>query len=215
MSQGPRKAMSTSLRRTVFRFTSLWLIFKRKGDLLLRHRTSLIFSLHGISDIASWKLTYWCQVMPDGIKESKSTLSQVWLVIWWLQFITWTNVDINVNPKNTFQVIFSMSTLDSNLRNWSWNFVFKNGCQLYQWVISYRHTFSSILVKANDALSSITPQGTHLPWTKWPPFCRQHFEMPFLWMKSFVLLFHFHWSLFPRFQLTIIQHWIRKWLDAV
>ena len=28
----------------------------------------------------------------------------------------------------------------------------------------------------------------------------------FLWMKSFVFWLKFHWSLFPRVQLTIIQH---------
>ena len=45
----------------------------------------------------------------------------------------------------------------------------------------------------------------HLPWTKWTPFRRQYFQMHFC--ESF--WFKFHWSLFPRFQLTITQHWFR------
>ena len=43
------------------------------------------------------------------------------------------------------------------------------------------------------------------PWTKWLPFHRQHLQMYFhkwKWLKSFVFWFKFHWSLFPRVQLT-------------
>ena len=36
----------------------------------------------------------------------------------------------------------------------------------------------------------------------------------FSWMKMYELRFKFQWSLFPRVQLTIVQHWLRKWLDA-
>ena len=31
----------------------------------------------------------------------------------------------------------------------------------------------------------------------------------FSWIKSVLLRFKFHWSLFPRVQLTIFQHWFR------
>ena len=34
-------------------------------------------------------------------------------------------------------------------------------------------------------------------------------------MKSFVFWFEFHWSLFLSGQLTITQHWFKKWLGAV
>ena len=40
------------------------------------------------------------------------------------------------------------------------------------------------------------------------------FSNPFSRMKSFVFWFEFHWSLFLRVQLTISQHWFRKWLGA-
>ena len=35
------------------------------------------------------------------------------------------------------------------------------------------------------------------------------------WMKALKFLLKFHWSLFPRVQLTIFQHWFRKWIGAV
>ena len=33
-------------------------------------------------------------------------------------------------------------------------------------------------------------------WTKWPPFCRQHFQT------------HFHWNLFLSVWLSISQYWL-------
>ena len=36
----------------------------------------------------------------------------------------------------------------------------------------------------------------------------------FSWMKMLEFRLKFHWSLFPRVQLTIFQHWFRWWLCA-
>ena len=36
----------------------------------------------------------------------------------------------------------------------------------------------------------------------------------FSWMKMLEFRLKFHWSLFLRVQLTIFQHWFRKWLGA-
>ena len=41
--------------------------------------------------------------------------------------------------------------------------------------------------------------------TKWPPFSRRHIHA-FSWMNMFQFRLKFHWSLFARVQLTIIQH---------
>ena len=41
------------------------------------------------------------------------------------------------------------------------------------------------------------------------------FSSAFSWMKIFEFRLKFHWSLFLRVQLTIFQHWFRKWLGAV
>ena len=41
------------------------------------------------------------------------------------------------------------------------------------------------------------------------------FTMHFLeWMKKIIFWFKFHWKFFRYMQLSIIQHWFRKWLDA-
>ena len=40
------------------------------------------------------------------------------------------------------------------------------------------------------------------------------FSDAFSWMKIFEFRLKFHWSLFPRVQLTIVQHWFRQWLGA-
>ena len=42
--------------------------------------------------------------------------------------------------------------------------------------------------------------------TKWPPFRRRHFKHIFVNVR---ILFNFHWNLFLRVQLTILQHWFR------
>ena len=34
------------------------------------------------------------------------------------------------------------------------------------------------------------------------------------WMKMYKFWFRFHWSLFPRVQLTMFQHWFSQWLGA-
>ena len=36
----------------------------------------------------------------------------------------------------------------------------------------------------------------------------------FYWMKMYKLWLRFHWSFFPGVQLTIFQHWFRKWLGV-
>ena len=40
------------------------------------------------------------------------------------------------------------------------------------------------------------------------------FSNAFSWMKIFNFRLRFPWRLFPRFQLTIFQHWFRWWLGA-
>ena len=40
------------------------------------------------------------------------------------------------------------------------------------------------------------------------------FSNAFPWMKMHKFRLRFHWGLFLRVQLTISQHWLRKWLGA-
>ena len=55
---------------------------------------------------------------------------------------------------------------------------------------------------------------THLPLDKMAAISQTTFSNAFSWMKSFVFWFKFRRSLFLRVQLTISQHWFRKWLGA-
>ena len=55
---------------------------------------------------------------------------------------------------------------------------------------------------------------THLPLDKMAAILQTVFSYAFSWMKNFVFCLKFNWSLFPRFQLTITQHWFSKWLGA-
>ena len=40
------------------------------------------------------------------------------------------------------------------------------------------------------------------------------FSNTFSWMKMYEFRLRFHWRLFLKVQLTIFQHWFRKWLGA-
>ena len=55
---------------------------------------------------------------------------------------------------------------------------------------------------------------THLPLDEMPTISQTTFVKAFSWMKNFEFWLKFLWSLFLRVQLTITQHWFRKWLGA-
>ena len=50
---------------------------------------------------------------------------------------------------------------------------------------------------------------THLPLDKMAAILQTTVWKAFSWMQSFIFQFKFLWSLFPRVQLTILQHWFR------
>ena len=55
---------------------------------------------------------------------------------------------------------------------------------------------------------------THWGRDKMAAIFQMTFSNAFSWMKMFKFRLRFHWSLFPRVQLTIFQHWFRKWLGT-
>ena len=55
---------------------------------------------------------------------------------------------------------------------------------------------------------------THLTLDKMAAISQTTFSNAFSWMKMLEFLLKFHWNLFPRAQLTIIQHWLRQWLGT-
>ena len=58
-----------------------------------------------------------------------------------------------------------------------------------------------------------------LAWSHWSrdqidAILQTTFSNVFSWMKLYWFRLKIHWSLFPRAQLTIFQHWFRQWLGA-
>ena len=58
-------------------------------------------------------------------------------------------------------------------------------------------------------------QVTHWGRDKMATIFQTTFSNAFSWMKMFKFRLRFHWSLFPRVQLTIFQHRLRWWIGAV
>ena len=56
---------------------------------------------------------------------------------------------------------------------------------------------------------------THCGRDKMAAIFQTIFSSAFSWMEIYKLRLIFHWNLFPVVQLTIFQHWFRKWLGAV
>ena len=55
---------------------------------------------------------------------------------------------------------------------------------------------------------------THWGRNKMADIFQTTFSNAFSWMKMYEFRLRFHWNLFLRFELTIFQHWFRKWLGA-
>ena len=55
---------------------------------------------------------------------------------------------------------------------------------------------------------------THWGRDKMAAIFQTKFSNAYSWIKMLTFLLRFHWSLFPRVQLTIFKHWFRWWLGA-
>ena len=67
-----------------------------------------------------------------------------------------------------------------------------------------------LLVPVSDVAKKSSAPSQIEGETKWPPFSRRHFQMPFLNKeKMYEFRLRFYLSLFPRVQLTTFQHWYR------
>ena len=55
----------------------------------------------------------------------------------------------------------------------------------------------------------LSNHSTHWGWDKMASIFQTALSIAFSWMKMFKFRLRFHWSLFPRVQLTIFQHWFR------
>ena len=91
-----------------------------------------------------------------------------------------------------------------------------NGCYcqtaacLKTMLLSLQHAFENESCAAIIAIIS-----THWSRNEMDAISQTTFWSAFSWMKMFEFRIRFHWSLFLRVQLMIIQHWFRWWLGAV
>ena len=72
----------------------------------------------------------------------------------------------------------------------------------------YDHYMTNIVCRRLHISLLIHPPG------KTVAILQTKFSNAFWWIKYFVVLFEFHWSVLLRVQLAISQHWFSLWLDA-
>ena len=79
----------------------------------------------------------------------------------------------------------------------------------------YKHCDAGCLVCGN-LLNAIRDSKILTHWDQDTMYAifQTTFSNAFSWMKMFKFWLRFHWSLFPRFQFTIFQHWFRLWLGT-
>ena len=80
---------------------------------------------------------------------------------------------------------------------------------------SYTASQSEAMLETCCQLTQIlTVSLTHWGRDKMAAIFHTTFSNGFSWMKLFKFRLRFHWSLFPRVQIIIFQHWFRYWLGA-
>ena len=72
----------------------------------------------------------------------------------------------------------------------------------------------AIITRSNIVCIQHNDESTIWGWNKMAAIFHTTFSNGFSLMKMHESLLRFHWSLFLRFQLTIIQHWFREWLGT-
>ena len=75
-------------------------------------------------------------------------------------------------------------------------------------VIQGARASAAIVLTKNISASSLK-ELTHWGRDKMAAFSQTTLSNTFSWMKILEFRLKFHWSLFPRVQLTIFQHWFR------
>ena len=140
---------------------------------------------------------------------NKINHTMTWFVLeisWWFQMQSWyliSNNEYNVNLSLWTLKPENLQLHKSYFRKWSSVKQFWVPAHL-MWTLTrirwLRHTEGKLIHWGRDNMAVIS-QTT--------------FSNAFSWMKIYEFWLIFHWSLFPRGQLTIFQHWFRQWLGAV
>ena len=85
------------------------------------------------------------------------------------------------------------------------------------WFSRKRHNLAAAVCMKHvfRRLPQLLCELTHRGRDKMDAISQTTCSSAFSWMKRFEFRLKFHWTLFPRVQLTIIQHCFRYWLGAV
>ena len=96
-------------------------------------------------------------------------------------------------------------------------FVWKHCVCIYPHILVEWHggmTSETMPVKSLYSLFAVTWFVKHRSREKMAAIFQMTITNAFSWMKMHTFRLRFHWSLFPRVQLTIFQHWFRWWVGS-
>ena len=103
---------------------------------------------------------------------------------------------------------FAATSLPKHLPNYSYTF---RGPFNYPWM---NQLSKCMEMSACDVLFPKSSMLTYWGLNKMVNIGQTKFSNAFSWMKIIVSGFKFHWSLFPKFDFAICQHWLRWWLGT-
>ena len=160
-----------------------------------------------------------------------------WLVAWRHRAITSTNIGTPSARSSGihFKVIFTwipkipIPKLSWNLVIWSYSHIFQG---VNVWMTGGANYCDLIYTLLDQMIAPSWPSDAHLCHQTWLLFSfnkaplkilflthwgrdkmaaisQTTFSNAFSWMKMYIFRLKFHWSLCPRVQLTIFQHWFR------
>ena len=126
---------------------------------------------------------------------------------------------LGANLESALHVIGSITTLQTLVICWTyWLYNSRIHGLLNNMVGSIPTVIVNISAsqfKLVECLSQWMSQTlTHWGWDKIATNSLRTFSNAFPWMKIYKLRLRFHWSLFPRVQFIMFQHWFRLWLGA-
>ena len=79
------------------------------------------------------------------------------------------------------------------------------------WLLHFRHHTYGLMGDINNHIQCVL---THWGRHKMTAIYQTTFSNAFCWMKTYEFRLIFHWIFLPMIELTIFQHWFRKWLGA-
>ena len=148
------------------------------------------------------------KLIPDGKKGPLISVDanvmrsiSIWIKVLFFSFCDWNQIiyEIYKIPSCALSTMFKML----NMTEFS-KFIF--------WVTGYSQFLPAYFIayKKGNSMNLIkNTMLTHCGRDKMAAIFQTTFSIAFSWMKKFEFWLRFHWSLFPRVQLTIFHHWFR------